>query len=296
MTRMTQAMAPAQSLSTGPAIAPGRSPGLWLPTYTLWRREMVRFFRQRSRVVGTLATPLIFWLFLGSGLDQSFVHAAGVSVGGGSGVGYREYFLPGTIVLMVLFTAVFSTITVIEDRREGFLQGVLVAPVPRLAIVLGKVLGGTGIALVQGVVLLAVWPLVTPWPGGAQIALSLLGALGILVLLAVGLTALGLCMAWPMDSTAAFHAVMNLVLVPMWFLSGAVFPIGPRTPLALRLLMDVNPLTYGQSAFAWVLSNGRISVGAPASCALAVLITACATVAVLGVAVWLVGRPRKDGM
>src|SRR5690606_30114401 len=108
---------------------------------TLWRRELVRFFRQRNRVIGALATPVMFWLMLGSGLNTTF-RSATFSDGAASGIGYLEFFYPGTVMLMVLFTAIFSTISVIEDRREGFLQAVLVSPSPRLAIVLGKVLGG----------------------------------------------------------------------------------------------------------------------------------------------------------
>ena len=109
---------------------------------TLWQREIVRFYRQRSRIVGALATPILFWLVLGSGFAGSFQASEGID-----SLGYAEYFFPGTIVLVVLFTAIFSTISVIEDRKEGFLQAVLVAPVPRSAIVLGKVLGGSTLAL-----------------------------------------------------------------------------------------------------------------------------------------------------
>jgi ABC-2 type transport system permease protein len=287
--------------------------GLWLPTMALWRREMVRFFRQRNRVLGALATPLVFWLFLGSGLDRSFQHAAGLAAGvsgdasgdasggasGGAGagraVGYREYFFPGTVTLMVLFTAVFSTISVIEDRREGFLQGVLVAPIPRLAVVLGKVLGGSSIALIQGAVMLLLWPLVTPWPGLAPMLGQCLGALAVLLVLAVGLTGLGLCLAWPMDSTAGFHAVMNLVLVPMWFLSGAVFPV--RTaPLCLQIVMACIPLTYGQAALTRALTGGRVDVGAAASGPAALLLTGAFAVATVALATVLVRRRRKDGL
>src|ERR1022692_2130579 len=125
-----------------------------LPAYTLWWREMVRFFRQRDRVVSALGTPLVFWLLLGSGLGKSFSAPAAPA-----GHGYLEYFFGGTIVLVLLFTAIFSTISIIEDRREGFLQAVLVAPVGRLAIVLGKILGGATLAFVQGLVFLALAPL-----------------------------------------------------------------------------------------------------------------------------------------
>ena len=164
-----------------------RSAGLWLASLTLWQREMVRFFRQRNRVVGAFATPLVFWLLLGWGLNRSFTvpvtpETALTPAAVQYDVGYLEYFYPGTVVLILLFTAIFSTISVIEDRREGFLQGVLVSPIPRLAIVMGKVLGGASIATIQGVVFLALWPLVGPWPG----AMCILAAVGVMFVLAMG--------------------------------------------------------------------------------------------------------------
>ena len=107
---------------------------------TLWQREMVRFFRQPSRVIGAIGSPALFWLLLGSGFGQSFKPAASPLING-----YLEYFYPGTLALIVLFTAIFSTVSIIEDRHEGFLQGVLAAPVPRVDIVTGKLLG-SGVA------------------------------------------------------------------------------------------------------------------------------------------------------
>ena len=124
-----------------------------LAVYTLWWREQVRFFRQRSRVFGAFVQPLLFWALFGAGLQASFRPPAG-----GGTMSYLEYFFPGTVVLILLFTAIFSTISVIEDRREGFLQSVLVAPVSRSTLVLGKILGGTTLALVQGTLLLALGP------------------------------------------------------------------------------------------------------------------------------------------
>lgn len=207
---------------------------------TLWRREVVRFLRQRNRVVGALATPIVFWLLLGSGLDRTFtVDAASPDA---ADIGYLAYFFPGAMTMILLFTSIFSTITVIEDRREGFLQGVLVSPAPRLAIVLGKTLGGATLATLQAVVFLALWPLVGPFPGWASLA----GCVAAAAVVSLGLTALGLCLAWPMRSTAGFHAVMNLILMPMWFLSGAVFPVA-TAPLWLKAVMYLNPLTYGQT-------------------------------------------------
>src|SRR5512147_1213291 len=125
-----------------------------LATYTLWLREIVRFYRDRSRVLGALASPLVFWFLIGSGLGRSFRGGPAQPLPGG----YLEYFYPGTLALILLFTAIFSTISLIEDRQAGFLQGVLVAPVPRSAIVLGKILGGTTLAALQGGVFLLLAP------------------------------------------------------------------------------------------------------------------------------------------
>lgn len=216
---------------------------MWLAALTLWQRDVVRFVRQRSRVVGALATPVVFWALLGAGLGRSF-QPDGPQLAGG----YLQYFFPGTLAMIVLFTAIFSTISVIEDRQQGFMQGVLVAPVPRLAIVLGKVLGGTTLALVQAALFLLLAPL-----AAIHVPLSALVALaGVLALLAFALTGLGLVIAWWLDSTQGFHAVMNLLLVPMWVLSGAVFPAtGAAT--WVRWLMAVNPMTYGVSALKTLL-------------------------------------------
>src|SRR3972149_10598402 len=121
--------------TTTPPVHNGAS---WLlPTWSLFAREVLRFVRQPGRVLGSLGTPLLFWLLLGSGFGRTF-RPPGMA----EGMDYLTYFFPGTVLLVVLFTAIFSSISVIQDRTEGFLQGVLVAPVPRLAIVLGKVLGG----------------------------------------------------------------------------------------------------------------------------------------------------------
>ncbi|MFP4222869.1 MAG: ABC transporter permease [Phycisphaeraceae bacterium] len=250
-------------------------------TLTLWQREMVRFLRQRNRVIGALATPVVFWLLLGAGLNRSFDAA-------GTEMGYLAYFFPGMLVLVLLFTAIFSTISVIEDRREGFLQAVLAAPAPRLAIVLGKVLGGATLATGQALVVMLIWPLIGEFPGIVP-TVATMGAMG---LLAIGLTAMGLCIAWPMDSTAGFHAIMNLLLMPMWFLCGAVFPYA-TAPAWMRAVMTVNPLTYGYSAIAALL-HGPDTPAAAAGLGVSLLLTGLFTLAGLAIAVRLVARPARD--
>jgi ABC-2 type transport system permease protein len=211
---------------------------MMLPAFTLWWRELVRFYRQRSRMVGVIASPLVFWVVLGSGFGTSF--RSGNAPGQQH---YLEYFYPGTLIMIVLFTSIFTMMSVIEDRKEGFLLSVLVAPVPRSAIVLGKVLGGTTLAAAQGLIFLLFAPLV-----GVRIGFVpfLLVALTIF-LVSFALTALGFAIAWPMDSTSAFHAIINLFLIPLWLLSGALFPLSGASGW-LRVVMRINPLTYGVEA------------------------------------------------
>jgi len=160
-----------------------------------------------------------------------------------TGIGYIEYFYPGVVTLVLLFTAIFSTISVVQDRREGFLQGVLVAPVQRWQVVLGQALGGTTLAFLQGAMFLALAPAI-----GMSLAFFFQSPLvGVLLLLSFGLTNLGLIIAWRMDSTQGFHAIMNLILVPIWMLSGAFFPAS-GAPIWLEWAMKINPLTYGVAA------------------------------------------------
>lgn len=219
--------------TTAPASA-----GILLPAFTLWWREVVRFYRQKARVVGVILSPLLFWVVLGSGFGTSF------RSGSASGQqNYLDYFYPGVLVMIVLFTAIFTMMSVIEDRNEGFLLSVLVAPVPRAAIVLGKVLGGTTLAAIQGLIFLVFAPLV-----GIHISLQSFFLIALTVfLVSFALTALGFSIAWPMDSTQAFHAIINLFLIPLWMLSGALFPLS-KASLWIRWLMYVNPLTYGVEA------------------------------------------------
>jgi ABC-2 type transport system permease protein len=236
----------------------------WLPVATLWRREIVRFVRQRSRLLGAFAQPLVFWLLLGGGMNASFRASAGVA-----DTGYMEYFFPGVIAMVLLFTAIFATISTVEDRREGFLQGVMVAPVTRSQIVLGQALGGTTLALIQGAIFLCLAPL-----AGIHIGLgSALAAILVMFLVAFALTSLGLVIAWRMESTQGFHAIMNLILLPIWFLSGAVFPLA-GVPPPLSWIMRLNPLTYGMAALRRALYAGNgAAVSALPALAPALLIT-----------------------
>jgi len=213
------------------------SAGVLLPAFTLWWREIVCFYRQRARVVGVIASPLLFWIVIGSGFGSSF------RSGEGSSQRYLNYFYPGTLVMIVLFTAIFTMMSVIEDRNEGFLLSVMVAPVPRAAIVLGKVLGGTTLATAQGLIFLIFAPFV-----GVHFTLTSFPLIVLTIfLVSFALTALGFAIAWPLDSTQAFHAIINLFLIPLWLLSGALFPLSGAS-IWMRAIMYANPLTYGVEA------------------------------------------------
>ena len=241
-----------------PPLAGAPKDELILPALTLWWREVVRFYRQRTRVVGVIASPVVFWLVIGSGFGTSF------STGGGAtDQHYLDYFYPGALIMIVLFTSIFTMMSVIEDRKEGFLLSVLVAPVARSAIVLGKVLGGTTLATIQGLIFLVFAPLVgihIDFGGFVLIVIAVF-------LVSFALTALGFAIAWPMDSTQAFHAIINLFLIPLWLLSGALFPLSGASGW-LRLIMRINPLTYGVEALRDLLypsSQGEFSLAASMS-------------------------------
>lgn len=224
--------------------------------WTLAVREVVRFLRQRSRVVGAVGQPVIFWILFGAGLHGAFQMPETEAA---NGMTFYEYFLPGIAVLIILFTSIFSSISVIQDRNEGFLQGVLVAPVPRSSIVLGKVLGGTALALFQAFVFVLVAPLLqfaglVPPMNLVISPVSLLGAVLFLTLVSIGLTALGYLFAWKIDSVQGYHGVMSVVLLPMWLLSGAFFP-GTGSAW-LTWIIRINPLTYGVAGLRHFLSPG----------------------------------------
>jgi len=237
---------------------------LWLPVMTLWWREMVRFCRQRSRLVGAFVQPLLFWILLGGGFSASFRPP-----GTPEGTAYMEYFYPGIITLVLLFTAIFATISTVEDRREGFLQAVLVAPVTRSSIVLGQALGGATLALVQGVLLL----LLAPAAGISLTMSGVVAAVAVMFVISFGLTSLGLVIAWRMESVQGFHAIMNLILIPIWLLSGAFFPAA-GVPAWLQWAMRLDPLTYGVAAFRRCLYLGNpAAVGEAPPLLLSVVLT-----------------------
>ena len=215
-----------------------------LPAATLWQRELVRFWRQKSRLLGVIASPLVIWLLIGYGSNT------------------LARFYAGALVLTVMFSAIFSTISIIEDRREGFLLSMMVSPAPRTSMVLGKILGAATLAWIQGLIFLAFAPLAGVHFGLAD-GIAVAGAI---FLISFTLTGLGFVIAWKMESTAGFHGIMNLLLMPMWMVSGALFPISEAHGV-VRDIMWVNPLTYSVSLLNYTLQLPNVSPGAAESLA-----------------------------
>ena len=270
-----------------------------LAVAALARRELVRFFRQRTRIVGAIGQPIIFWVLFGAGLRSSFKAPAWADALE-QPLTYQEYFFPGIAVLIVMFTAIFSTISIIEDRREGFLQGVLAAPVPRSVIVVGKLLGGTALAVLQAALFLAVGPVLS-YVGlspGLQIELTPFTAITstvFLILIAIELTALGFLIAWPMNSTQGFHAIMSVFLMPMWLLSGAFFP--GEGGGWLSWVIRLNPLTYGVAGLRRLLYAGELPASASLpSLWLCVIVTIGFSLFCFVICTGLVSRPNTNNV
>lgn len=278
------------SVASG-ALRPA-SANWWLPTVSLAWREIIRFLRQRSRVIGAVGQPVIFWILFGAGLHGSFQLS-----GAGEGISFQEYFLPGVAVMIVLFTSIFASISVIQDRQEGFLQGVLVAPIPRSSIVLGKVLGGTMLSLFQSGLFLAVAPLLQ-WCGLAPpLTLSptlfgIVGAILFLTLISVALNALGYFFAWKINSVQGFHGIMSVLLLPMWLMSGAFFP--GDASLWVRSLMLLNPLTYGVAGLRHCLAPAVAEGLQLPSLPICWLVLIGFALICLGLDLWLTARDRSQ--
>lgn len=250
--------------------------------FALTGREVLKFVRDRSRLLGAFTQPLAFWLLLGLGFQGTFQMPGAEA----AGVDYVEYLFPGVIALVLLFTAIFSTISIVEERTSGFLQAVMVAPTPRTALVFGNALGGTILATVQALLFLFALPLIGIWPG---IQGTLL-VLAICLLTGLSFTALGFTIAWRMDTTRGFHAVMNLFLLPLWFLSGAMFPVEGAAPV-LRWLVWINPVSYAVSGIRHGMYGLASAPGTMASPLVCILVSLGFTLLMIGVAVWTVRRP-----
>ncbi len=253
-----------------------------LAVTALWEREIKKFVRDRSRLLGALAQPLGFWLLLGLGFQGTFRIADEAA----SGISYMEYLFPGIITMIILFTAIFSTISIVEERKAGFLQATLVSPTPRAALVFGYILGGTTLAVGEALLFLALMPVIGIKPG----AIGLLLAIVISVMTGLAFTALGFIIAWRMNSTRGFHAVMNLFLLPLWFLSGALFP-AEGASLMLRWIMFLNPVSYAVSALRQAIYWPQDTSLHIASLSISLLVSVLFAGALVALAVWTVRRP-----
>jgi ABC-2 type transport system permease protein len=213
--------------------------------YTIWLRECIAVRREKSRIVGMIGQPLLYLLIVGQGI------ASGLSLNRAGGIGYLQFYYPGILGMSVLFTSIFSGISIIWDREFGFLKAVLVAPVPRGAVALGKILGGATVAMIQSAILIALAPLVGIVPSVGLILQLLL----LCFLMSLAVTSLGVAIAARMRSMQGFQMLMNFLVMPLYFLSGAMFPVG-SAPTWMRVLMTIDPLTYGVDALRHVVLSG----------------------------------------
>lgn len=211
--------------------------------YILWLRQLKRYVRSKSRIIGSLGQPALFLVALGFGFGPIFQRA-----GGGN---YINFLAPGVIAQGILFTAIFSGIELIWDRQFGFLKETLVAPVPRFEIMIGRTLGGATIAFLQGVIVLALTLLIGFRPysiGGLLLAFLMMFLIGFLF------TALGTAIASVLEDFQGFQLIMNFLVMPLFFLSGALFPISSAAGF-LQIISKINPLTFGVDGLRQALIN-----------------------------------------
>jgi ABC-2 type transport system permease protein len=206
--------------------------------YMIWRRDLIRFWRDRTRVIGALVQPLLFLVILGTGLSSALRGAGGGSFR--AGLDYQTFMYPGIIGMAVLFSSIFSGMSIIWDREFGFLKEVLVAPIDRSAVAIGKTLGGATQASVQGLILLVLAPFV----GVRLNLLAVLALIGLVFCLSFSLAAVGVAVAARMKSMMGFQFVLNFLVQPAFFLSGALFPV-TGLPGWMTALTRLDPLSYG---------------------------------------------------
>ena len=242
-------------------------------TAVIVRRELVRFRRQPARVAAAIITPCMLWLFIAGGFGDTFKPL-------GEEADYAAFLMPGMMTLVAVFASIFSSISVIEDRNEGWLQAVLVSPAPRSAIALGKTIGGAKVAFFQAVVLLAALPFVKINTTFGGVIVSVIA----LALTCMAMSAMGLAFAWRCRTSAAFHAVMNLVFMPMWLLSGAFFARDTASGW-LKAIMTANPLTWCTEA----IREPLVGDFTP----LPLIITAAFAIAMFAITTMIVAMPSK---
>lgn len=217
------------------------------PIYIIWQREVIRYFRDKARIVSTLLQPIFFLVIFGAGFQQTLAE------GGNLGVDYIQFMYPGIIAMSIMSVAIFSTISTVWDREFGFLKEILVAPVSRTSIALGKTAGAMTLASMQGLILLLIAPIV----GVSLNFISVIQLFGLMILLSFALAGFGLLISSLMKSTESFGIVMQVIIFPMFFVSGAFFPL-TAVPEWMVAISKINPLTYGVDAFRQVMLNGQV--------------------------------------
>jgi ABC-2 type transport system permease protein len=213
---------------------PGRGTRALRAIYIIWYRDLIRFWRDRARLIASFSQPLLYLVVFGTGLSS----AMGAGTGGQGS--YQQFIFPGVIGMTVLFSSIFGAMSIIWDREFGFLKEVLVAPIDRSAVAVGKALGGATQATIQGVMLLALAPIVGVPLSAGTVALMI----PLTFLLAFALSAMGVAIASRMRSMQGFQMVMNLLMMPMFFLSGALFPLS-GLPGWMSALTRLDPASYG---------------------------------------------------
>lgn len=209
--------------------------------YAIWLRDIIRYKRDRYRLVSSLAQPVLFLFVFGNGLARGL--SINVRGGGGPAGGYVAFIYPGIIGMTLLFTSIFTAISIVWDREFGFLKEVMVAPISRSAVAIGKALGGSTVALIQGTFVL----LLAPVLGLRLSPLTILAVIPVMLLIAFSLTSMGIVVAARMETMEGFQMIVNFLVMPLFVLSGAMFPLN-RLPEWLRFLTRVDPLTYGVDA------------------------------------------------
>ncbi|OGN81053.1 MAG: ABC transporter [Chloroflexi bacterium GWC2_73_18] len=222
--------------------------------YIIWYRDVLRYWRDRARLVASLAQPLLFLVVFGTGLSSALQGAGGGFGGGAPGaasVSYIQFMYPGIIGMAVLFTAIFGAMSIVWDREFGFLKEVLVAPIDRSAVAIGKALGGTTQAMIQGLLLLVLAPFV----GVTLTVGSVVALVPLVFVLAFALSALGVAIASRMKTMQGFQVVMNFLMMPMFFLSGSLFPV-TGLPDWMTVLTRLDPAAYGMDPLRRVVLEG----------------------------------------